>query len=188
MQARYRSVGASRIEVRRLAPDELARVDEIDRSERIDAMYVQHGTRLELLPGDRSAPAWSVEGADEHSVAGQQLVLESLVRAGAVALGAFDGGRLVGVGVVVTELHPGVAQLPYLHVTRPHRALGIGGRLSDELENVARVAGATSIVVSATPSVNTVRFYRRRGYEPMAEPVPELLALEPEDVHMLKSL
>jgi hypothetical protein len=36
----------------------------------------------------------------------------------------------------------------------------------------------------ATPSENTVRFYLGRGYRPMARPLPELLGLEPEDVHM----
>jgi hypothetical protein len=44
------------------------------------------------------------------------------------------------------------------------------------------------MVVSATPSLNTVRFYERRGFAPMAEPLPELYELEPEDVHMLKAL
>ena len=42
------------VEYRRLAPAELARVGEIDRSERIDTLYVQHGTRLEERHGDWS--------------------------------------------------------------------------------------------------------------------------------------
>ncbi len=186
MKARYSPMDAPRIEVRRIAPDELGRVGEIDRSERIDAVYVQHGARLELRSGDRSAPAWSPEGSGEHSVVGQRSALEGLAGAGAIVLGAFDGDRLVGIGAVVMELRPGVAQLAYLHVTSGHRARGIGGRLSAELEGIARMAGATAIVVSATPSLNTVRFYRRRGYEPMAEPLPELLELEPDDIHLEK--
>ncbi len=44
------------------------------------------------------------------------------------------------------------------------------------------------MVVSATPSANTVRFYLNRGFAPMDEPLPELLELEPEDIHMRKSL
>jgi hypothetical protein len=44
------------------------------------------------------------------------------------------------------------------------------------------------MVVSATPSENTVRFYLGRGFEPMTEPLPELYNLEPEDVHMHKKL
>ena len=43
-----------------------------------------------------------------------------------------------------------------------------------------------AIVVTATPSGNTVRFYLARGYQPMAQPLPELLELEPEDIHMGK--
>jgi hypothetical protein len=41
---------------------------------------------------------------------------------------------------------------------------------------------------SATPSLNTVRFYLGRGFEPMSEPLPELYKLEPDDVHMQKRL
>jgi hypothetical protein len=33
-----------------------------------------------------------------------------------------------------------------------------------------------------------VRFYLGRGYEPMAQPLPELFELEPEDIHMSKPL
>ena len=44
------------------------------------------------------------------------------------------------------------------------------------------------MVVTATPTGNTVRFYLGRGFQPMAEPFPELFELEPEDVHMRKVL
>ena len=71
---------------------------------------------------------------------------------------------------------------------RGFRGRGIGNRLSDELESLAREAGDHTMVVSATPSLNTVRFYRGRGYEPTAEPLPELYELEPEDVHLEKRL
>jgi hypothetical protein len=33
-----------------------------------------------------------------------------------------------------------------------------------------------------------VRFYLHRGFEPMAEALPELYELEPEDVHLQKRL
>jgi hypothetical protein len=44
------------------------------------------------------------------------------------------------------------------------------------------------MVVSATPSLNTVRFYLQRGFEPTADPLPELYELEPDDVHLQKDL
>ena len=178
----------SGIEYRRLAREELSLVGEIDRTERIDALYVQHGTRLELRVGNWSAPPWDPDGDGEHSVAAQRRALEHYVDAGAIALGALEGGRLVGVGVVVLDVRPDISQLAYLHVSDGYRARGIGGRLSDELEDIARAAGETSMVVSATPSLGTVRFYERRGFEPTAEPLPELYELEPEDVHMWKRL
>jgi len=108
------------------------------------------------------------------------------------ALGPIEYGRLaphlVGIGLVTPHVRPGVAQLAYLHVSDGYRASGIGGRLSDDLERIGGEAGDTSMVVSATPSVNTVRFYLGRGFEPMAEPLPELYELEPEDIHMQKRL
>jgi hypothetical protein len=71
-------------------------------------------------------------------------------------------------------------------VSQDFRAAGLGNRLSPDLERLARRAGDTEIVVSATPSENTVRFYLGRGYQPMARPLPELLELEPDDVHIGK--
>jgi GNAT superfamily N-acetyltransferase len=176
------------VRYRRLEAFELARVGGIDRTERIDALYVQHGTRLELLSGDFSAPAWLGEGDGEHSVAAQREALERLAESGAITLGAFDDDRLVGIGVVLPHLRPGLAQLAYLHVSNGYRGRGIGARLSDELERIASDAGDTAMVVSATPSLNTVRFYEGRGYQPMEEPLPELFELEPEDVHLVKEL
>jgi GNAT superfamily N-acetyltransferase len=179
---------AGEIEIRRLSREELSRVGEIDRTERIDVLYVQRGTRLEERAGAWSARAWDPNGQGEHSVAAQQATLEHYVDAGATALGAFAAERLVGIGLVLPHLRPGVAQLPFLYVSDGFRAMGIGRRLSDELDRVAREAGDTEIVVSATPSKNTVRFYLGRGYELMHEPLPELFELEPDDVHMRKSL
>ena len=178
----------SAIEYRQLAPAELFLVGEIDRTERIESKYVQHDARLELQIGDWSSPPWDPEGDGEHSVAAQRVALERQVEAGAIPLGAFDGDRLVGIGLVRPHVRPGVAQLAFLHVSEGYRASGIGGRLSDDLERIGREAGDTSMVVSATPSVSTVRFYLGRGFEPMAEPIPELYELEPEDIHMQKRL
>ena len=181
-------LGSRAVRYRRLAPDELELVRLIDRSERIDALYTQRGTRLVLRSSDVSAPAWSAEGTGAHSVAGQIAAVRAYVHRGAKVLGAFDGDRLVGIGVVLPHLRPGIAQCAYLHVSDGYRGRGIGGRLCAELEEIARDAGDATMVVSATPSRNTVRFYGLRGFTPMAEPLQELVALEPEDVHLSKPL
>ena len=176
------------IAYRRLDAADLDRIGEIDRTERIETMYVQHGARLEERAGDWSATPWSSEGESEHSVAHQRAACELYLAAGALGLCAFEGERLVGIGLVTPHVRPGVAQLAFLHVSHGHRGRGVGGHLAAALERLAREHGDTMMVVSATPSENTVRFYLGRGFEPMAEPFPELYALEPEDVHMHKKL
>ena len=167
---------------------ELSRVVEIDRTERIDLIYEQRGTELVARRGNWSSPAWDPDGHGQHSVEGQRHALEHYVDAGGIALGATSGGQLVGIGVAVPHLRPTIAQLAFLHVSNEFRGAGIGSRLCDDLDLIARDAGDSEIVVSATPSENTVRFYRGRGFELMAQPLPELFELEPEDVHMRKIL
>jgi ribosomal protein S18 acetylase RimI-like enzyme len=179
----------SEIVYRRLVDADLWRLGEIDRTERIDTLYVQRGTQLEArVGGDWSAPPWFSEGESKHSVAHQIAECKRYLAAGATALGAFADDRLVGIGIVTPHIRSGIAQLAFLHVSKGYRRRGIGGHLSDELERFAGAQGDTAMVVSATPSLNTVRFYRRRGFEPMSEPLPELYELEPDDVHMEKRL
>ena len=157
-------------------------------SQQIQALERIVGQQLVERPGDWSASPWDTDGHGEHSVAAQRRALEHDVGRDGIALGAICAGQLVGIGVVVPHVRPEVAQLAYLHVTRSFRAAGIGHRLAQELEQLAREAGDAEMVVSATPSENTVRFYRRRGFELMAQPLPELQELEPEDIHMHKPL
>jgi GNAT superfamily N-acetyltransferase len=176
------------VEIRELERSELSRVGEIDRTEHIGVLFEQHGTELAVRRGSWDAPAWDPDGHGEDSVDSQHRALLLYADAGGIALGAFSGGRLVGIGVLVPHIRPGIAQLAFLHVSRDFRGAGVGSRLSADLELIARHAGDTEIVVSATPSQNTVRFYMGRGYTPMARPLPELLELEPEDVHMAKAI
>lgn len=181
-------MAGSEITYRRLLVADLARLGEIDRTERIETLYVQHGARLEERVGGWDATAWFRDGEGAHSVAYQRAECERHFAAGAIGLGAFAAGRLVGIGIVTPHIRPGVAQFAFLYVSNGYRAGGIGAHLSDELERVAREEGDTAMVVSATPSLNTVRFYLGRGFEPMSEPLPELYELEPDDVHMHKQL
>ena len=176
------------LEYRRLEPSELAGVGEIDRTERIDTIYLQDGVELEAFVGEFSAPAWLTDGTGEHSVAHQIEACEQYVADGGIAIGAFADGRLVGIGIVVPHVRDAVAQLAYLYVSDGVRGRGVGVRLTTDLERIARDLGDTTIVVSATPSARTVEFYLGRGYVPTASPLPELAELEPDDVHMEKRL
>jgi GNAT superfamily N-acetyltransferase len=167
---------------------ELRRVAEIDRHERIEVLYEQRGTQLIERHGRWDAAGWDPNGTGEHSVASKVREAEQYVEGGGVVVGAFADDRLVGIGIVLPHLRPQIAQLAFLHVSAPFRKTGVGSRLSDQLNQIARDLGATEMVVSATPSVNTVRFYLARGFQPTEHPLVELLQLEPDDVHMHKAL
>jgi GNAT superfamily N-acetyltransferase len=176
------------VEIRDLGREELWRIGEIDRTERIEVLIEQHGTELVARRGSWTAPAWDPDGHGEHSVRAQLQALACYADAGGIALGAFSNGRLVGIGVVLSHIRPAIAQLAYLHVSQDFRSVGIGSRLVADLELIARCAGDTEIIVTATPSENTVRFYLGRGYAPVAQPLPELLEREPEDIHLGKPI
>jgi ribosomal protein S18 acetylase RimI-like enzyme len=176
------------VELRDLERSELPRVGEIDRTERIDVLFDQHGTALVARRGRWDASPWDPEGDGEHSVAAHLDALVHYSDAGGLARGAFAGARLVGIGMVVPHIRPALAQLAFLHVSNGWRDAGIGSRLVVDLELVARQGGDTEIIVSATPSEHTVRFYMGRGFRPMAQPLPELLEREPDDIHMTKPI
>ena len=85
----YHAPPMSDVTYRRLERHELARVGEIDRTERIDTLYVQRGVELEAVAGDFSASPWHAEGDGEHSVAQQVEACERWVDDGR------DGDRRV---------------------------------------------------------------------------------------------
>ena len=187
---------------RHMQPAELDRLGEIDRSEIVTNIYVQQGEALVETKQPCDVPPWSPTGTHAHSVPDQIGFCQWQVSRGASVFGAFDGERLVGIGLVtphirsgmghirsgMDHIRPGIALLSYLYVSHGYRGRGVGRRLVAELERIAREAGDTQMVVSATPTVRTVRFYMSCGYAPMAQPLPELFEEEPEDVHLSKQL
>jgi hypothetical protein len=61
-------------------------------------------------------------------------------------------------------------------------------RPGTQLFEAARVAARTRrgvLYVSATSTENTVNFYLQRGCVLAQRPDPELLALEPDDIHLV---
>jgi GNAT superfamily N-acetyltransferase len=73
----------------------------------------------------------------------------------------------------------------YLYVSRSHRQQGIGRALFREAQAIAHARGAQALYISATPTENTVNFYRRCGAVVSTTPDPELYALEPDDIHLV---
>ena len=175
--------GARVVTIRPLAVGECGRVVEIDVSEEDDVVFVQRGREI-VTTSER----WARPRRDARGWMPLIEYWRPALEAGGVALGAFDGERLVGMAVLRVRLTRDTAQLAALFVDREHRRRGVAGALVDEVERLARVHEARFLYVSATPSRSAVGFYGSRGFEPVAEPHPELFELEPDDVHMVELL
>jgi predicted N-acetyltransferase YhbS len=154
----------------------------IDRSEVIENIYYLREGSLVLQPEHFDVRGWPPGEAETYTP-----LLDACYDRGGVFSGVFAGARLIGVAVVDTKFigpNRDLLQLKFLHVSRDYRRHGLGTRLFEQAKAVAAERGARGLYISATPSENTVNFYRRLGCRVIAEPDPELLALEPEDIHL----
>ncbi len=171
------------ISVRPLALDELSRAIEIDVTEDGETVLEQHGT---VLTSRRET--WHRPARDAGRWARFEATWRAFIPSEGIALGAFDGDALVGIATLRRAVRPDVDQLEALFVDRAHRRAGVAAALVTEVERLAREGEARELYVSATPSESAVGFYLSRGFSPTTAPIPELLELEPEDVHMVLRL
>jgi GNAT superfamily N-acetyltransferase len=168
------------MEIRPLGLDELARAVEIDVTEDGDVVLEQRGTDLAARDEIWSRPSRTAERWQAFIDRWLGFVPDD-----GAALGAFEDGRLLGIATLRRAIRPGTDQLEALFVDRAHRRRGVATALVGAVAARSRDGGAGALYVSATPSESAVGCYRRLGFALTAEPIPELLELEPEDVHMV---
>jgi predicted N-acetyltransferase YhbS len=162
--------------------EEIKHVWNIDRSEVIENIYRLENGVLVLRPQHIDVPGWPPGEAEKYT----PILLDSFDRGGWFH-GLFDLAKLVG-AVVVDSKRIGKRndrlQLEFLHVSSAYRNRGFGAQLFGLAKKIARDRGARRLYISATPSENTINFYQRLGCAVAEEPDPELLELEPEDIHL----
>jgi predicted N-acetyltransferase YhbS len=167
---------------RDLLREEIERVWNIDRSEVIDNVYHLENGALVLKPQHIDVRGWPPGEAEKYTT----ILLDCFDRGGWFH-GLFDQAELIGV-VVVDNKRIGKRkdrlQLEFLHVSNAYRNRGLGAQLFELAKVTARERGARRLYISATPSEHTINFYSRLGCEIAREPDPELLELEPEDIHL----
>jgi GNAT superfamily N-acetyltransferase len=171
------------IVIRSLATDELTGVTAIDVTEDGTVVLEQHGTAISRRTEEWHRQPRTPQRWGEFAARWRRIVAD-----GGLVLGAVDssaGEALVGIATLRRSIRPAVDQLEALFVDRAHRRRGIARRLVTAVASAACEGGAKRLYVSATPSESAVGFYLERGFRPTAEPIPELLALEPEDIHMI---
>jgi GNAT superfamily N-acetyltransferase len=158
----------------------------IDRSERIDGIYRRTGSALLLEATRQTVPPWPSSELEEYVSR-----LHAVLAAGGHAYGAWDESHLIGFGaldVAGVSGKPITLKLDLLYVSAGHRRRGIGRKLTELMAAQARSLGATSLYISATPTRGTVDAYLRMGAEVAESPDPDLLAQEPEDIHLVLRL
>ncbi|MFZ5910933.1 MAG: GNAT family N-acetyltransferase [Chloroflexota bacterium] len=167
---------------RNLSRDEIQNIWTIDRSEAIDAVYYLENGALVLRPEHYDLRGWPPSEAQTYTP-----LLEACYDRDGWFYGLFDNQRLIGAAVLESRFigkHGDQLQLRFLHVSRPYRNQGLGQQLFALASLEARQRGAKRLYISATPSEHTIGFYLRLGCKVTSEPDAELLALEPEDIHL----
>ena len=162
-----------------LERDEIRKLNEIDRYEIVEEVYYFRDGQLVL----------EKEYREIIDISDISEVIEDYIEDyddGGTFIGAFDGEKLVGLSGIGGKLigeNKDMIQLTSLWVSNKYRKKGIGRQLISMLKEKAKQSGAKKLYVSATPSKNTVDFYRGIGFD-LTTPVKELFEDEPEDIHM----
>ena len=170
------------MEIRELLRSEVSEIWSLDRSEVIERFYDSElrEERHELVLREERHVC---KGFPKTHAASYTAAFEARADRGC-CFGAF-GSRLVGVSVIGEELFgDGFVMLEFVHVDRLYRKRGLGRRLMEKAAAKATQLGAKHIYVSATPSENTVDFYRHLGCELLETPDPRQFEKEPEDIHL----
>ena len=125
-------------------------------------------------PSDETA-AWEI--VDEYNTSfgvvlrdDRASLRDYLGGAGALWL-ARDGDVVAGCVVLrpLPAIGPRASEVKRLYVRPAYRGAGVAGALMDALEAYARAAGYDAIYLDSRPDFQTaIRFYERRGYEPVA--------------------
>jgi ribosomal protein S18 acetylase RimI-like enzyme len=157
----------------------------LDRSEVVDGLYRSVEGGLLLAPSSETLDGWPDGLLDKYLP-----IWRGAVERGCTLFGAKVEEKVVGLAVVNPRHRGDVAQLMSLYVDRSARRRGAAGALCRASFDVARGAGARSIYVSSSPTRATVSFYWSMGFRPCSDAQldPELHALEPNDIHMVRVL
>ena len=171
-----------RLTHRRLARAEINAIWTIDRRELIEGIYYLEGGQLVLKPEHYALLGWPPGEAELYTP-----LLEDCYDHGGWFLGLFDDLRLIGEAVLEGRFigQPrDQLQLKSLHVSAAYRHQGLGQRRFGLAAAEALSRGARRLYITATPSEHTVNFYRSLGCRLAPAPDPDLLALEPDDIHL----
>lgn len=96
----------------------------------------------------------------------------------------FEQGWVLGMLMLVPELHEGRMIVHSFHVSADQRRRGLGRMLFEAAKDEARKHAASALYISACSSEETINFYLAMGCRLSLHPIPELAADEPWDIQL----
>lgn len=171
---------------REVLKSELSQIWQINRTEYVEANYrLEHG-KLITESVNKTLKGWSPDSKPVYAPA-----LEDCYDRNGFFWGYFSSDEDRDILKAVAVLDPKwlknrekTLQLKFLHIDRTLRKQGLGRKLFDKIAEHARSMGAKTLYISASETKNTVDFYMHLGCRISRFPDPELLELEPEDIHL----
>lgn len=170
------------IELKKLSPNDLEQVYQIDRSEKVDRIYRPSGEALKAYDYSMEVPSdpefW------EKLLTWWKDELDS----GAEAFGAFDGEHLTGIAMLRHSVAASTDEIIAMYVSAEYRLSGIAKSLYLELEDSARASGATDLIVSTTPTGAAIEFYQSQGFQFDAGATCDISEKDEKEIPMRKKL
>lgn len=178
---------------RELMENEARLLERIDRSEQVNAVYELRDGKLVPRRVQHDIVSWTtmydagVKYTRPNAVTENTKLIKDLTASGGSSFGAWRQDEFVGLAALdISPVggNPRVMKLELLYVSAPHRGNGIGRALVDLVANEAHSRGCTTLYISSTPTQATVDAYLRMGAELLDAPDAELLAQQPNDIHL----
>ena len=110
---------------------------------------------------------WGYDPAFMTAAAQMIRIREAEIRAGRVLVATDDGATLLGVAAIARMPEPGCFDLSHLFVRPDCFGRGIGRALLRAAADLARIKGATRLMILADP--NAAGFYARLGARPCGQ-------------------
>jgi len=179
------------IHYREMAPAEIGRIGEVDRTESVAGEFVVtrdgtgFGLRATFVAHEtpEPVPPWGEAGTRRR--------IESwrphLDRGGSL-YGAFDRERLVGFVILGPRLPDASAEVVALFVDRAYRRRRIGDALTGWAEDKARRLGVRAVFAYSNPTESAARFYLKHDYEIVGLVSKEVVPGLPGDLVLAKRL
>lgn len=174
------------IKIEHMDESQVHRLQDIDRSEHIDLIFEERDGQIQEIAKNHECGNWDEDTLNEIK---ERFLYE--IRQGGMAVGAFDGDKLAGFGVLAHQfrgMDGDQLQVDLMYVSRHYRRQGIGSRIMNALADEARRRGAAYLYISSTETRSAVSFYRSHGSVKAEKVDEELFAKEPKDIHMVIKL